>query len=122
MRFLIALACGMAASAAAQTVVAESSAAANAPSRQVLAEMGLADLDILSDAQASTIRGAGFWPDKIPVSPKMIWYKMGITNHREHVDQFKQRVSGRTSTKEIWYRKETMQFRSNVAKFKASTH
>ncbi len=89
------------------------------PSDQVLADMGLAEMRIMSDHEGLAIRGLGNGPKDREPTEKMLWYQQGITDLRTHVGEFKSRLADRTSAKADWYRQGTSDYRDRVASFRS---
>lgn len=61
--------------------------AEGAPSKQVLADMGLSGMQVLSDDEAANIRGAGFVGLE-----GFHMYKQGIHNYQKQVKHFHKQV------------------------------
>jgi hypothetical protein len=70
-----------------------------APGEQVLADMGLSNLQILSDAQAAFIRGAGFSGFETLRNTKQLFYHTVKTANKveRHVDKQVRRIDHKIS-------------------------
>ena len=65
-------------------------AAEGVPAQNVLADMGLAGMTIMTDAEASAIRGSGFKPTDLNGFAD---YQQSINEFHEHVADFRERVA-----------------------------
>lgn len=70
--------------------VAQNETRAAQPSQRVLAEMGLAGMQILNDDAAMSIRGQGFESPKVkpPTTSKGDWYRQARLNYEASKAQF----------------------------------
>ncbi len=89
------------------------------PGKDVLAEMGLSSLQVMSDEQASSIRGSGFswgWGKADPIFNSFSKYRGWIDKHRGNVQDFQQRskLHRSESSKNAWYRQGVDDYRSKV--------
>jgi hypothetical protein len=92
---------------------------AGQPNSQVLADMGLSGMRVLSDREGLAIRGYGNGPKDREPSEKFVQYEHHLTQLRTHVDEFRTRVGERGSNAGTRYSDGQSNFRSSVSGFKS---
>jgi hypothetical protein len=95
---------------------ATAQAAESMPSTAVLAEMGLGKLQVLSDREASVIRGRGFEPGSQLAGFES--YQQSIADFKEHVADFRERIKGHTFAGTERFKKSKDNFQKHVTKFR----
>jgi hypothetical protein len=89
------------------------------PSRQVLGDMGLAGMRIMSDNEGLAIRGHG---ERVKVRDTLTGladYRQSVTEFRQHVSDFKTRLAERTSQSAARLSDGKVRFHGSVANFRA---
>jgi hypothetical protein len=86
-----------------------------APSSTVLADMGLAGLQILSDREASAIRGHGFEPGSHLAGFES--YQLSKFEFQEHVAEFRDRIKHHTFAGAVRFKTSIDGFHGHVTKF-----
>jgi hypothetical protein len=95
-------------------ISATSHAAEGVPSQQVLAQMGLGGLQVMSDVDASAVRGSGFDASDLDGFEH---YRQSIVNFREHVADFQDRIDGHVFKGKARFEKSKENFHKHVMKF-----
>ena len=91
-----------------------------APSKQTLADMGLGSLQVISDAEAQAIRGAGFNPAKLLSG--FAHYEQSKLEFRQRVQEFQERFDGRIFKGAASFQQHNANFQTNVNQFRAKVH
>jgi hypothetical protein len=86
-----------------------------APSSTVLSDMGLADLQILTDREASAIRGFGFDPGSHLAGFEH--YQLSKTEFKERVAEFRDRIKNHTFKGAVRFKDSIDDFHDHVRKF-----
>jgi hypothetical protein len=86
-----------------------------APSPQVLADMGLAGLQVLTDAQAAAIRGRGFEPGS--QLDGFEHYQQSKIEFKERVAEFRHRIKHHTFAGKEGFQESIVIFHHHVKKF-----
>ena len=85
------------------------------PSAAVLADMGLADLQILSDGEASAIRGRGFEPGSHLAGFES--YELSKLEFQARVGEFRERIKSRSHKGAPGFASSKQRFEGHVTKF-----
>jgi hypothetical protein len=85
------------------------------PSNAVLAEMGLSGLVILSDREASVIRGLGFEPGSHLAGFES--YQQSKADFKETVAEFRERIKHHTFAGTAGFKKSQENFHRHVQRF-----
>ena len=96
------------------TMYAAARAESETPSTTVLADMGLTGLQILSDREASAIRGLGFEPG--PHLAGFESYQLSKAKFKEHVAEFRERIKNHTFAGKARFKNSIEKFHKHVKK------
>ena len=97
------------------TTYAAARAEQGTPSTTVLADMGLAQLQLLSDTDALAIRGRGFEPGSHLVGFEH--FQQSKAEFHEHVADFRDRIDGHTFAGAAGFKEAKRDFHKHVKKF-----
>ncbi len=97
------------------TIYSAARAELGTPSSTVLADMGLAGLQILSDREATAIRGHGFEPGSHLAGFEN--YQLSKVEFQEHVAEFRDRIKNHTFAGTVRFKNSIDDFHEHVTKF-----
>ena len=97
-------------------ISATSRAAEGVPSQHVLAQMGLGGLQVMSDVDASAVRGSGFDPGDFLNGFEH--YRQSIDNFHERVADFQDRIDDHVFKGKAGFEKSKENFHKHVMKFR----